>query len=57
MPEVGDTEDLATLSTLDEAILLDELKARYTQDRVYVSLVLLWEYLSHFVFTTTDLCG
>ena len=37
MPEVGETDDLATLSILDEATLLDELQQRYTQDRVYVS--------------------
>ena len=37
MPEVGKTDDLATLSNLDEAILLEELQRRYAQDRVYVS--------------------
>ena len=33
----GETEDLATLSTLDEAILLEELKVRYSKDKIYVS--------------------
>jgi len=33
----GETEDLASLANLNEAILLDELKARYKKDDIYVS--------------------
>lgn len=33
----GETEDLASLTHLNEAILLDELKARYKKDDIYVS--------------------
>jgi len=33
----GETEDLASLTNLNEAILLDELKARYKKDDIYVS--------------------
>ena len=36
----GDTDDLATLSRLDENILLEELRSRYSKDRIYVSSVL-----------------
>ena len=32
----GETEDLASLTHLNEAILLDELKARYKKDDIYV---------------------
>lgn len=32
----GETEDLASLTHLNEAILLDELKARYKKDNIYV---------------------
>ena len=35
--EIGETEDLATLSKLDEKILLGELKSRYFKDKIYVS--------------------
>lgn len=35
----GDTDDLATLSRLDENILLEELRSRYSKDRIYVSSV------------------
>ena len=34
----GETDDLATLSRLDENILLEELRSRYSKDRIYVSL-------------------
>ena len=34
----GETEDLASLTHLNEAILLDELKARYKKDDIYVSI-------------------
>ena len=33
----GETDDLATLSRLDENILLEELRSRYSKDRIYVS--------------------
>ena len=32
----GETEDLASLTNLNGAILLDELKARYKRDDIYV---------------------
>ena len=32
----GDADDLASLSELDEAILLEELKIRYVLDKIYV---------------------
>lgn len=35
----GETDDLASLSRLDENILLEELRSRYSQDRIYVSQV------------------
>ena len=35
----GKTDDLATLASLDEAVLLQELKRRYEQDKIYVSLL------------------
>lgn len=34
---VGATDNLAELSKLDEQIILDELRARYMQDKIYVS--------------------
>lgn len=34
----GETEDLATLTHLNEVILLDELKARYKKDDIYVRI-------------------
>lgn len=34
---LGDADDLADLPELDEAILLEELKIRYTDGRIYVS--------------------
>ena len=34
---IGDTDNLAELSKLDEQIILDELKARYSKDIIYVS--------------------
>ncbi len=34
---LGDADDLASLPELDEAILLEELKIRYTDGRIYVS--------------------
>lgn len=36
--EPGETEDLASLSALDEATLLEELSARYFGDKIYVSI-------------------
>ena len=39
MAKRGETDDLATLASLDEAVLLQELKRRYEQDKIYVSLV------------------
>ena len=33
----GETDDLASLAKLDEATLLEELKSRYTRDKIYVS--------------------
>ena len=38
MPSRGETDDLATLSRLDEATLLEELRFRYSRDKIYVSL-------------------
>ena len=35
---MGDTDDLATLSCLDSATLLKELRARYARDKIYVSM-------------------
>jgi hypothetical protein len=37
----GQTDDLASLASLDEAILLDELKVRYTEDKIYVRTILM----------------
>ena len=37
VPSKGDVEDLATLSKLDEDILLTELRTRYMNDDIYVS--------------------
>lgn len=34
----GDTDDLATLSNLEEKSLLEELKARYGKNKIYVSI-------------------
>ena len=36
---VGEVDDLATLAKLDESILLNEVKVRYQNDRIYVSIV------------------
>ena len=36
---VGTTDDLASLGRLDESILLNELKHRYNNDRIYVSFI------------------
>ena len=35
-PPVGQVQDLASLAKLDETILLEEIKERYTQDKIYV---------------------
>lgn len=35
----GEIEDLATLSKLDDKVLLEELKVRYTKDKIYVSFI------------------
>lgn len=32
----GDVDDLASLAKLDDAILLEELQARYQADKIYV---------------------
>lgn len=34
-PAVGDVQDLASLAKLDETILLEEIKERYRQDKIY----------------------
>ncbi|XP_033115293.1 myosin-IIIb-like [Anneissia japonica] len=34
-PDIGKVDDLATLPNLDEKILLEELKCRYDQDKIY----------------------
>ena len=34
----GLVEDLASLATLDEATLHDEIRARYHKDMIYVSI-------------------
>ncbi|RUS80244.1 hypothetical protein EGW08_012009, partial [Elysia chlorotica] len=34
-PPVGEVQDLASLAKLDETILLEEIKERYAQDRIY----------------------
>ncbi|XP_035829712.1 unconventional myosin-VIIa [Aplysia californica] len=34
-PPLGDVQDLATLAKLDETILLDEIKERYQQNKIY----------------------
>lgn len=36
-PKPGSVEDLATLSKLDDNILLDELRIRYNNNQIYVS--------------------
>lgn len=43
MAEPGDTQDLAGLSTLDESVLLEELKIRYAKDKIYVKCIKLLE--------------
>jgi len=35
----GQVDDLSSLAQLDEAILLEELKTRYDQEKIYVRLV------------------
>jgi len=37
-PPVGKVEDLATLAKLDEQVLLAELKTRYYNNDIYVSV-------------------
>jgi myosin heavy subunit len=39
-PKVGQTADLATLTSLDNDVLLNELHVRYDQDSIYVCLQL-----------------
>jgi myosin heavy subunit len=39
MMQKGLNDDLVTLSNLDERIVLDELKKRYIQNQIYVSLI------------------
>mgnify|MGYP000116711318 CR=1 FL=1 len=38
-PPVGKVEDLATLAKLDEQVLLAELKTRYYNNDIYVSVL------------------
>ena len=33
----GEVEDLASLAKLDDKVLLEELKIRYSNDKIYVS--------------------
>lgn len=35
----GDADDLATLSRLDEQVLVDQLHRRYDADKIYVSFM------------------
>ena len=37
--EPGEVEDLATLARLDEKVLLNELKIRYDNNKIYVSVL------------------
>ena len=37
--EPGDAADLASLTDLDEATLLEELRVRYSRDKIYVGRV------------------
>ena len=37
--EPGEVEDLATLARLDEKVLLNELKIRYDNNKIYVSRI------------------
>ena len=37
-PPPGKVEDLATLAKLDEQVLLNELKIRYNNNEIYVSV-------------------
>jgi len=39
-PEPGSVQDLATLAKLDDNILLDELRIRYSRNQIYVSSVM-----------------
>ena len=38
-PPPGHVEDLATLAKLDEEVLLKELKVRYDNNNIYVSIM------------------
>ena len=38
---VGDVNDLATLAKLDDKILLQQLKARYERDKIYVRIIII----------------
>lgn len=37
----GETDDLSSLSSLDEATLLEELSIRYSKDKIYVNEVVM----------------
>ena len=41
MAQPGGTDDLASLSQLDDGILLEELRCRYAKDNIYVGLCVL----------------
>ena len=44
MPEISqDTDDLASLPDLNEAIILKELKHRYAKDKIYVSFFITFQ--------------
>ena len=43
----GDTDNLVTLPDLNEDILLNELKARYRKDDIYVRTVAMWLCVSY----------
>ena len=49
----GSVDDLATLSELNEKIILEELQARYSKDVIYVSST--YRALSLSVYNTTHL--
>ncbi len=55
---MAESENLATLSNLDEATLLEELRHRYSQNKIYVRLA---SYIARSSFKPlgyhTDLCG
>lgn len=44
-PAPGKVEDLATLAKLDDQVLLEELKIRYSNNDIYVSFLPVYFYL------------